>query len=153
MRSLNLNTDHLRPFTVGFDEILDRLTDDAIPNRSTGFPPYNIRKESDVDFKIDLAVAGLGMEDIDIEAVEGQLIVRSVFDDSEKLPGDYIHRGISQKKFTRSFMLADDIEVNSANLKNGLLTINLKRIIPEEKKPKKIEINLDKKTDKRFLTE
>jgi molecular chaperone IbpA len=150
----NFNTDHLRPFTVGFESVIDRLMEDSNSNRSTGFPPYNIRKNSDTEFKIDLAVAGLDIGDVDIEVIDGQLIVKSVFEDklnSHANLGEYIHRGISFKKFTRSFTLADDIVVTSADLKNGLLTINLERIVPEEKKPKKISINGSSTAEKQYL--
>lgn len=156
MRTLNVNTDHLKPFTVGFDGILNRLLDsDNIGNRNTGFPPYNIRKNSETEFNIDLAVAGLDIEDVDIEVADGQLTIRSAFDDkTESLTGEFLHRGISFKKFTKSFTLASDIEVVGADLKNGLLTINLERIIPEEKKPKKIAINYSgDKTLKQYLAE
>ena len=153
MRTSTVNTDHLKPFTVGFDNILNRLFENEnFASRSTGFPPYNIRKRSDTEFYIDLAVAGLDINDVDIEVSDGQLVVRSAFDDkADVFSGEFIHRGISFKKFTRPFTLADDIEVVGANLKNGLLTIDLKRIVPEEKKPKKIAIGGGSPPDREFL--
>jgi molecular chaperone IbpA len=94
----------------------------------------------------------LNINDVDIEVSDGQLVVRSAFDDKAKVfNGEFIHRGISFKKFTRPFTLADDIEVTGANLKNGLLTIDLTRIVPEEKKPKKITIECGSPNDKQFL--
>ena len=137
----HFNTDTLKPFTIGFDGIFDRLLDDTARTRTSGFPPYNIRKNSETEFKIDLAVAGLDMNDVDIEVENGILTIKSTFDETNRDQGEILHRGISFKKFTRTFTLADDIEVAGADLKNGMLTINLKRIIPDAKKPKKIAIN------------
>ena len=151
----NFNTDTLKPFTVGFDNVINRLLDDSNMTRSTGFPPYNIRKNSDTEFKIDLALAGLDMNDVDIELQNGILTIKSSFDDVEFNKGDILHRGISFKKFTRTFTLADDIEVAGADLKNGMLTINLERIIPDSKKPTKIQINSipNGPTKREYLTE
>ena len=157
MRTLKVNTDHLKPFTVGFDSMLNRLLDENSSNRSTGFPPYNIRKNSETEFKIDLAVAGLDINDVDIEIADGVLTVQSTFDNkNNEFTGELIHHGISFKKFVRTFTLASDIEVTGADLKNGLLTINLTRIVPEEKRPKKISINSPKATPgdtRQFLSE
>lgn len=149
-------TDSLKPFTVGFDNVLNRLLDDSNVSRGTGgFPPYNIRKNSETEFKIDLAVAGLDMDDVDIEVQNGVLTIKSTFDETDFAKGELLHRGISFKKFTRTFTLADDIEVVGADLKNGMLTINLNRIVPDEKKPKKILINSipSGPIDREFLTE
>jgi molecular chaperone IbpA len=115
-------------------------------HQAQGFPPYNIRRDED-KFFIDLALAGLDIDDVEIEVKEDVLTVRSTWDE----PGDYFsgggeyaHRGISFKKFTRSFTLADDIEVIGANFKNGLLTVALERIIPESKQARKIKIDSKK---------
>lgn len=140
MTRFNLNT--LTPYSVGFDRMFDRLLEQSHqhPNNQ-GFPPYNIRRD-DEKFYIDIALAGLDQEDIDIEHKENTLTVKSAWDESsdDNVTGEYLHRGISRKKFTRSFTLADDIEVQGAEYVNGLLTIQLERIIPEEKRPKKIAI-------------
>ena len=101
-------------------------------------------------FFIDLALAGLDIDDVEIEVKEDNLTVRSTWDEAGDYfngGGEYVHRGISFKKFTRSFILGDDIEVIDANFKNGLLTVALERIIPESKKARKIKIN----TKKEFL--
>ena len=141
MTRFNLNT--LTPYSVGFDRMFDRLLEQSHqhPNNQ-GFPPYNIRRDED-KFFIDLALAGLDIDDIEIEVKEDVLTIRSTWDEAGDYfnsGGDYVHRGISFKKFTRSFTLADDVEVQGAEYVNGLLTIQLERIIPEEKKPKKIAI-------------
>lgn len=143
MTGLNIN--HLTPFTVGFDRMLDRfevLTDQMNRAGGSGFPPYNIRRDVD-QFYIDVALAGLDQDDVEIEVADGTLTIRSTWDeqgDYFNAGGEILHRGISFRKFTRKFDIADDIEVKGADFVNGLLTIHLERVIPEEKKPKKIEI-------------
>lgn len=128
------------PYAVGFDRMFDNLQRYVEhQQQSSGFPPYNIRKESDTEFFIDLAVAGLSHDDLEVEHKQGEITVRSTYD-SITDAGEVLHKGISFKKFNRKFTLADDIEVKGAELKNGMLTIELERIIPEEKKPKLIEI-------------
>lgn len=147
------NIHNLAPFTVGFDRIFDRLVEienyKHNPSLQGGFPPYNIRTSKDeLKFSIELALAGLSEEDVDIEVRENQLTIKSVYDTNADDEG-FVHKGISKRKFTRSFTLADDIEVIGASFKNGLLTIGLERIIPEEKRPQKIKIN----NKKEFLVE
>ena len=149
-----LNIGHITPFTVGFDRMLDRLEtmSDHMNRTNTGFPPYNIRRQED-HFYIDLALAGLDKDDVEIEVADGNLTIRSTWDeqgDYFNAGGDMLHRGISFRKFTRNFSIAEDIQVVDAEFVNGLLTIHLERIIPEEKKPKKIEIGLG---EKKLLTE
>jgi len=130
----------LTPYAVGFDRMFENLQRYADHQKqSTGFPPYNIVKESDTSFFIEMAVAGLSKDDIEVEYAQGEITVRSTYDNAGET-GELIHRGISKKKFNRKFTLADDIVVNSAALKNGMLTIELERIIPEEKKPRLIDI-------------
>lgn len=137
-----LDINHLTPFTVGFDRMLDRLVEFPQQQASTGFPPYNIRRNKSEDkFSIELALAGLAEDDVEIEVKESVLTVRSTWEDQPEDDTVLLHKGISHKKFTRSFTLADDLEVIGANFKNGLLTIALERIVPEEKQPKKIKID------------
>jgi molecular chaperone IbpA len=138
---------------VGFDRIFDRLVEiENHPARQTqsGFPPYNIRASKDeLKFSIELALAGLSDKDVDIEVKENQLTIKSVYDTDNNGDDDFVHKGISKRKFTRSFTLADDIEVVGASFKDGLLTIGLERIIPDHKKPQKIKID----NKKEFLVE
>lgn len=136
------NFDTLTPFAVGFDRVFDRLVDTPQHHAPTGFPPYNIRKNKTEDkFSIELALAGLSEDDVEIEVKEQELTVRSTWDEQPEDDTVLLHKGISHKKFTRSFTLSSDLEVIGANFKNGLLTIALERIIPEEKQPKKIHID------------
>ena len=134
----------LHPYAVGFDRIFDQLHDHyALHQRNTGFPPYNIRKDGDYNFVIELALAGLSQDDLEVEVAEGTLTVRSVEPKHEEDDGGYselLHRGISYRKFSRSWTLADDVVVDAAKMKDGMLTIHLERVVPEEKKPRKITI-------------
>lgn len=128
------------PYAVGFDRVLDQLVNHTHNMAtSTGFPPYNIVKHDEYEFSIEMALAGFSKEDIEVVVEDGTITVKSVFDDKVE-NAEVLHRGISQKKFTRKFTIADDIEVKGAELKNGLLEISLERIVPEHKKPKIIKI-------------
>jgi len=130
----------LNPYAVGFDRMFDRLQDhQALHQTNTGFPPYNIRKEGDYNFVIELALAGLTKEDLEVEVVEGTLVVRSVEKKKEE-GGELLHRGISYRQFNRSWTLADDVVVKDAKMENGMLLIDLERVVPEEKKPRTIKI-------------
>ena len=137
------NLNQLTPYAVGFDRVFDQLNTYARNNAtSTGFPPYNIRKGGDYTYAIEMALAGFSKKDIEIEVAEGLLTVRSVKEDDETNEeyDSKIYRGISYRKFNRKFTLADDIVVNDASLENGMLKIDLERIVPDAKKPRKITI-------------
>ena len=140
-KALNLfdNFNQLTPYAVGYDRVFDQLQKYVTNNvQSSGFPPYNIQKGGDYNYTIELALAGFSKDDIEVEVADGTLSVRS---DKKSEPDDYsIHRGISYRRFDRKFTLADDIVVAGASLENGLLRIELERIVPEEKKPRLIEV-------------
>ena len=137
--SLFDNFNQLTPYAVGYDRVFDQLQKYVQNNvQSSGFPPYNIQKGGDYTYTIEIALAGFSKDDIEVEVADGTLSVRS---DKKSEPDDYsIHRGISYRRFDRKFTLADDIVVTGASLENGLLRIDLERIIPEEKKPRLIEV-------------
>ena len=138
--SLFDNFNQLTPYAVGFDRVFDQLQNYASHNAtSSGFPPYNIRKEGEFSYVIDMALAGFSKDDIEVEVADGLLTVRSVKENEEN--EESIYRGISYRKFNRKFTLADEIVVKDASLENGMLVISLERIVPEEKKPRKIKIN------------
>ena len=120
----------------------DLALNDYIENNanSTGFPPYNIQKVEDFKYEIEMALAGFDKKDIEIEVADGVLTIRSVKENNDQSDEWTLHRGISYRKFNRKFTLADDIVVNNAKLENGLLTITLEQIVPEEKKPRLISI-------------
>ena len=135
----------LKPFSVGFDSIFeefDRMLE-STERYNSNYPPYNICKLSDNDYKIEVALAGYSRDDIEIELKDNTLTVRNKT--KEKVVNDesngVIHKGISTRQFERSFTISEDIKVKNADLKNGLLSIDLERIVPEEKKPRLININ------------
>ena len=125
--------------TVGFDRVFD-LLDSMAKSDTGGYPPYNIERISDNDYRITLAVAGFGEAELDIEVRENALkITGSRHEAAEN--ADYIYQGIAGRSFERRFQLAEHVRVDGASLVNGLLNIELKREVPEAKKPRKIAIN------------
>ncbi len=136
----------LRPFSIGFDDMFDQfenLLGNGAMTMQSNYPPYNIRKVGKDNYAIEVALAGFNKKDVEVEFEDNLLTVRTkqVDKSSDKnTDGEIIHKGISQRQFARSFTIADDIKVNDAELKDGLLTISCERIIPEHKKKKLIEI-------------
>ena len=143
--------------TIGFEPILKRLAEmsEAMPKIPT-YPPYNIKKTGENTYVIELAVAGFGKQDIELELQDGTLTIKGNVSSED---ADYIYKGIAERAFTRQFTLADTVEVKNADLINGMLKIWLERFIPEEKKPKKINIGATNETahngepTKQFLSE
>ena len=136
----------LRPVTVGFDDIFDhfeRMFDGDVMNiPQVNYPPYNIVKTGENTYDIELALAGFIKDDINVEYENNVLTVKSIkkADEKDEQANGVIHRGISKRMFTKSFTVADDVEVKGAELKDGLLKVSLERIIPESKKPRTIKI-------------
>lgn len=135
----------LRPVTVGFDPMFDRFErmfeDDFFNTPSVNYPPYNIVRTGDYTYDIEVALAGFSKKDIDVQYADGVVTIKSVHEVKDKGDEDgTIYKGISKRHFTKSFTIADDVEVKGAELKDGLLKISLERIIPEAKKPRTIEI-------------
>jgi molecular chaperone IbpA len=142
----------LDKFFVGFDDQFNRLQKlhNDLTKNIPNYPPYNIRKTGENTYSIELAVAGFVQSEIDIEIDGGKLIVRgNVGNDDDT--NDYLFKGIATRAFTRSFAIDDQVEVKDAELFNGMLKIALERLVPEEKKPKKVQIKA--KGQKQFLTE
>ena len=136
---------NLRPITVGFDDMFDHfehMMDDSFFRGSvTNFPPYNIVKTGENTYDVELALAGFNKKDIEVEYKENLLTVKSKKQEETKdEDGNIIHRGISKRMFSKSFTIANDVEVKGAELKDGLLKISMERIIPEHKKAKSIAI-------------
>ena len=136
----------LRPFTVGYDNIFDRFENmfdnEHFFDQGGNYPPYNIVKTGDYTYNIELALAGFGKKDIDVSYENGMVTVKSIQEakSEDKETDGVLHRGISKRQFTKSFSIADDVEVKGAELKDGLLSISLERIIPESKKARSIEV-------------
>jgi molecular chaperone IbpA len=138
MRTYNLDLTPLFRSSVGFDRV-GQMLDTAFKSEAPSYPPYNIEKLDDDAYRVTMAVAGFGMGDIDITQTNNSLIVKG---EQDKTDGEdtYLHRGIATRAFERRFDLADHVDVTKADLVNGLLVIDLKREVPEELKPRKIEI-------------
>lgn len=130
-------------YYVGLDRVIDQFNELAVQAASAitcNYPPYNLTKVDDSRYAIIMAVAGFDKEDIEIEQTGKKLTV-SGMQKSNKTDEVFLYKGLSERNFTRSFTLADYVEVNSVELKNGILRINLELVIPDSDKPRKIEIN------------
>lgn len=124
---------------LGFDQMLQDL-DYATRHSNDSYPPHNVVKSEDDQYQVQIAVAGFSSEDIDISVEQRSLTVTGE-KPSPETPIEYIHQGISNRKFKRVFRLSEYVQVTGAELKDGILVINLKVILPEEKRPRKIAIN------------
>jgi len=131
-------------FSIGFDSMFDRLLGPSTQHvtNNNGFPPYNIRKDGDTKYFIEMAVAGLSEDDLEVELKESVLEIRSK--QSTEDEANYVHRGIAKRSFQRSFTLSDDIVVKGCGLVNGMLTVELEKVIPEEKRARLIPIGSKK---------
>ena len=130
------------PFFIGFNRELGRLNTAHKTNSQT-YPPYDLLKLDEDTYRISLAIAGFSREDINISVDNGTLIIKGEL--VEVIDAEVVHKGIAGRKFVRSFALGEYMEVTGAEMKDGMLHINVDRIIPEDKKPKTIEIKLAKK--------
>ena len=130
-----------RRSTVGFDRLFDMLENSTLGPAQENYPPFDLIKLGDNDYRIELAVAGFKPDEIDITAQQNVLLVTGrKREEDEQKGNDYVYRGIATRSFERRFALADHIQVRGADMKDGLLSIELKREIPEAMKPKKINI-------------
>ena len=135
----------LRPFSIGFDDMFDQF-ESMLGNggltMQSNYPPYNIRKTGKDNYAIEVAIAGFNKDDVEVEFEDKLLTVKTkkINKAVERNSDEIIHKGISQRSFSRSFTIADDVKVNGAELKDGLLTINCEKIMPEQKKKKLIPI-------------
>lgn len=127
------------PFLIGFGREIDRLSSIHKTNSSLSYPPYNVLKYDHDNYALELAVAGFRKDEIDVTVKDNTLVITG-----ERLSPEvedyYIHRGIATRKFTRSFALGEFMEIKGAEMENGILSIQVERIVPEEKKPKAITI-------------
>ena len=125
--------------SVGFDRLASLMSSASRQDQGNSYPPYNIRATGEDNYQITMAVAGFSENDITITSEQNRLLVTGNRADEEE-QGEYLHRGIATRSFERRFNLADHVRVTSASMENGLLHINLEREIPEEMKPRRIEI-------------
>ena len=124
---------------IGFDRVFDAVTKlhTVEGGQSNSFPPYNIKKLDAENYEIQIALAGFSKSELDITVEDGNLVVKG---EQEKSEDDFLHKGIAERNFTRTWALADDVKVTGSKLKDGVLSISLVHEIPEEKKPTSIEI-------------
>jgi molecular chaperone IbpA len=139
LRSLDIPSIH--KFGIGFDNMFDELMR-MNSQQSLNYPPYNIVKNTEDSFDIEVAVSGFSEGEIEVNLDNRVLTIKG--QKNEDLVAEYLHKGISTRDFVREFTLAEHVEVIHASQKDGILTINLERIVPEEKKPKAIAINYTK---------
>jgi len=138
-RLTTLDLPSLHRATIGFDRLFDQMEARFANSQSNGYPPYNIVQNDDDEYMITLAVAGFGMDNLEITKDKNILTIEGTSPKGgEKV--NYLHKGIGERNFRREFTLADHVEVESAGLEHGMLNIHLKREVPEELQPKKISI-------------
>lgn len=130
---------------IGFDR-LARLAD-TLPQDAAAYPPYNIEKTGDDSYRLSLAVAGFSAEDIELTVKENSLFVSGRIAE-DKTKGEFLHRGIAARAFSRRFALADHMVVEGAEIANGMLNVTIKRVVPEALKPRRIEISVSAGTAK-----
>lgn len=140
-------------FLVGFDETFNKLSKwhDDIAKNIPNYPPYNIKKVDDNKYCIEIAVAGFSKSEIEVEFRDDKLVVKgNASEDTDSL--EWLYRGIAARNFTRTFVLDDQVEIKDAFMLNGMLKIALERIIPEHKKPKKIEVGEEPDTVSKYAS-
>ena len=134
------------PFFIGFNREMERLSNVQLASRQVSYPPYDLVKLDDDNFKLSLAVAGFSKDNISVTVDNSTLIIKgdnSV--ESEDVKSEVLHKGIAARKFTRTFALGEFMEITGAEMKDGMLNIDIERIVPEEKRPKEIAIKIAKK--------
>ena len=140
LRSFDLPA--ITKFGIGFDNMFDELMRVSAQQSSTNYPPYNIVQINEDEYMISLAVAGFGLDNLSVTKDKKFLIIegKEYQSDSEKIVPNYLHKGISNRDFRREFQLADHVEISNAHLELGILSVYLKREVPEDAKPKTIAI-------------
>ncbi len=162
-KTYNFDSSNFDKFFVGSDKIAKALADNAewlANNAAASYPPFNLKKIEDNKYVIEMAVAGFAKQDIELVLEDNKLLIKgkTSSDSDSKEAASYLHKGIADRAFTRQFTLADNVEIHNANLINGMLKIWLEHVIPESKKPKKIDITdsgeqPSKSSSKQFLSE
>ena len=138
-RLTTLDLPNLYKGSIGFDNLMDKLEENFFSGSvQQTFPPYNIVKEDDNHYTISLAVAGFGREDISVYQDGHSLVIEGKIENTEEK--NYYYKGISTRNFVRKFALADHVEIAGAEMKDGILNVNLELVVPEELKPKQIPI-------------
>ena len=131
---------HLNRALVGFDRMFDNF-DVRFGTTSNNYPPHNVVKTGEDTYRIEVAVAGFNMEEIDVEVDNNELVIKGQSKREDDSEVEYLHRGLARRDFERKFTLVDHVEVTGASIKDGILNVSLKREIPEALKPRKIAIS------------
>ena len=132
----------LDPFTVGFDDVLDQIRDvtETVAKVTPGYPPYNIKQVKDNKYVIEMAVAGFAKTDIEVTLDGNKLVIKGATIDSSEDTDNYIYKGIANRNFTRSFTLADKVEIKDAEIANGMLKVWLENMVKAQDAVKKITV-------------
>jgi molecular chaperone IbpA len=138
-KDLNAVVDAAEKYSVGFDDLFYRLHSYGMGSVNEAYPPYNIVQESNIKWRIELALAGWAQEQIEVTTESNVLLIRSIAP-KNKGEEEYVHRGISTRTFARGFNLSDDVEIGTVSFNNGLLVVELRKIIPEHQQRKVYEI-------------
>jgi len=140
LRSFDIPT--LTKFGIGFDNMFDELMRVSAQQSGSNYPPYNVVQVNEDEYTISLAVAGFGLDNLSVTKDKNFLIIegKEYQSDSEKIEPNYLHKGISNRDFRREFKLADHVEISHAHLELGILSVHLRREVPEDAKPKTIAI-------------
>ena len=138
-KDLNAVVDAAEKYSVGFDDLFYRLHSYGMGGVNEAYPPYNIVQESNIKWRIELALAGWAREEVEVTTESNVLLIRSIAP-KNKGEEEYVHRGISTRTFARGFNLSDDVEIGTVSFNNGLLVVELRKIIPEHQQLKVYEI-------------
>tara|TARA_B100000900_G_scaffold325703_2_gene285592 strand:- start:2976 stop:3425 length:450 start_codon:yes stop_codon:yes gene_type:complete len=139
-KDVNAIFDAANRYSVGFDDLFYRLHSYGVGSPGGAYPPYNIVKESNIKWRIEIALAGFGPEDVEVSTESNVLLVKSKNQEGKEDSEEYMHRGVAARTFARGFNLSDDVEIGKVEFINGLLTIDLQKVIPEHQKLKVYEI-------------
>ncbi len=137
---VRFDTSALNKALLGFDEIFNNFENRFANQINNNYPPYNIVKHDENSYELEIAVTGFAKDEVTVEIDQNQLVVKGVRDKSSDTTAEFLHRGLAFRDFTRSWTLAEHMEVGEGSIKNGVLTITLKRVVPEALKPRILKI-------------
>ena len=137
------DTSALNRALVGFDRIFDDLEHRFANQLSTNYPPYNVLKRDEDTYEIQIAVSGFAAEEVTVEVDQNQLVIKGQRTSSAEDEVEFLHRGLAARDFTRTFTLAEHMEVGEGKIKNGILSVEIKRVVPEALKPRQIRITAE----------
>lgn len=140
---VRFDTNALNRALVGFDSMFEDFEHRFANQLKDNYPPYNIVKHDDATYEIEIAVTGFAKDEVTVEIDQNQLIVKGIRDKSNDVTAEFLHRGLAFRDFTRSWTLAEHMEVGEGKIKNGVLTIELKRIVPDALKPRILKIKAE----------